>query len=105
MIAAPDVEDISRQIVSVFAPRRIVLFGSRARGDARPDSDVDLLVEMSSDLAPADRIRAIDRIFQPRTWPLDVIVLTPEEVALSRKSRNSVVGVAEREGRILYERS
>jgi predicted nucleotidyltransferase len=104
MITEPSVDQIADKIVAAFDPRRIVLFGSKARGDSRPDSDVDLLIEMETDLTAADRIRAIDRLFSPRTWPLDVVVFTPEEAARQRASRNSLVGIAEREGRVLYER-
>ena len=42
----PPIEEIARKIVEAFRPRRIVMFGSRARGDSRPDSDLDLMVEM-----------------------------------------------------------
>ena len=105
MTDQPSVEQIAERIVNAFDPHRIVLFGSRARGDARFDSDVDILVEMSSDLPPAERIRAVDRLFTPRTWPLDIVVFTPDEAASQRTSRNSLIGIAEREGRVLYERS
>jgi predicted nucleotidyltransferase len=101
---APPIDEIAQKIVAAFRPRRIVLFGSRARGDSAPDSDLDLLIEMESDLAPADRIRAIDRLFTPRAWPMDVVVFTPEEADRQRASRNSLVRTAEREGRVLYER-
>ena len=101
----PPLEDIAQKIVATFHPKRIVLFGSQARGDAGPESDVDLLIEMESDLAPAERIRAVDRLFTPRVWPMDVVVFTPVEAAQQRASRNSLVQVAEREGRVLYERS
>jgi predicted nucleotidyltransferase len=104
MNEAPTVEEIAKRIVAEFDPRRIILFGSRARGDERGDSDVDLLVEMATDLPAAERIRAVDRLFTPRTWPMDVVVLTPDEAAASRKSRNSLRRMAEREGRVLYER-
>ncbi len=100
----PSVEQIAERIVREFSPDRIVLFGSRARGDAQSDSDVDLLVEMPSDLSPAERIRAVNRLFTPRTWPLDVVVLTPTEARAQRSSRNSLIGIAEREGKVLYER-
>jgi uncharacterized protein len=100
----PSVEQIAERIAAAFSPDRIVLFGSQARGDDRKDSDVDLLVEMPSSLSPAERIRAVNRLFTPRTWPLDVIVLTPTEVETQRYSRNSLVGIAEREGKVLYER-
>jgi uncharacterized protein (DUF433 family)/predicted nucleotidyltransferase len=102
---APPIEEITDRIVAEFAPERVILFGSRARGDARADSDVDLFVEMATNLPPAERIRAVDRLFRPRSWPMDVVVLTPEEAAASRASRNSLVRVAEREGKVVYERS
>jgi len=97
-------EQIAERIVAAFNPRRIVLFGSRARGDARPGSDVDLLIEMPSELPPAERIRAVDRLFTPRCWPLDILVVTPEEAAAQRTSRNSLVRTAEQEGKVLYDR-
>jgi predicted nucleotidyltransferase len=104
MNEAPPIEEIAKRIVAEFHPRRIVLFGSRARGDERADSDLDLLVVMSTDLPAAERIRAVDRLFRPRSWSMDVVVLTPDEAAASRTSRNSLVSIAEREGRVVYER-
>jgi predicted nucleotidyltransferase len=104
MNEAPPIEEIAKRIVAEFDPQRIILFGSRARGDERADSDLDLLVEMATDLPAAERIRAVDRLFRPRSWPMDVVVLTPDEAAASRASRNSLVRIAEREGRVVYER-
>lgn len=43
------------RVVDYFHPRRIVLFGSRARGKSGPDSDIDLLVILDDD-APADKL-------------------------------------------------
>ena len=43
----PLIEEIIRKIVEAFQPRRIVMFGSRARGDTRPDSDLDLMYRNS----------------------------------------------------------
>jgi uncharacterized protein len=100
----PTVEQIAEKIVTALHPRRIVLFGSRARGNAGPESDLDLMIEMESDLPAAERIRAVDRLFTPRTWPMDVVVFTPQEAARQRVSRNSLVRTVEREGKVLYER-
>ena len=104
MIIEPPIEQITRKIVEAFHPRRVVMFGSRARGDHRSDSDLDLLIEMESDLPPRQRAMQVDWLFRDRLWPMDVVVYTPEEADRLRHSRNSLVGIAEREGKVLYER-
>ena len=101
----PPLHDIVRRIVEALRPRRIVMFGSRARGDERPDSDLDLMVEMVTKDSPAQRSRAIDALFGLRRWAMDVIVYTPEEVEEQRRYRNSLIRVIESEGKVLYEQS
>ena len=71
----PPIEEMVRKIVSEFHPRRVMLFGSLARGEGRPDSDADILVEMETDLKPFERRQAVDRIFGLRDWPMDVFRL------------------------------
>ena len=39
-------------VVADFNPRRVILFGSQARGEAGPDSDIDLLVIVDDDTPP-----------------------------------------------------
>ena len=101
----PPVEEIARRIVEAFRPVRVVLFGSRARGTNRPDGDVDLFVEMQTDLRPVERMRAVSRLFPSRWWSMDVIVFTPDEVREQRTYRNSILGAIESEGKVLYERA
>ena len=99
----PPVQEIVRKIVGAFRPRRIVMFGSRARGETRPDADVDLMVEMETDEPPAQRVRMIDALFGLRRWAMDVIVYTPQEVEQHRQYRNSFIRMIESEGKVLYE--
>jgi predicted nucleotidyltransferase len=99
----PPIEEIARKIVEAFRPRRIVMFGSRARGSTAPDSDLDLMVEMETDDPPAQRVRLIDALFGLRRWAMDLVVYTPEEVERERQYRNSLLRVIESEGRVLYE--
>ncbi|MBI3048238.1 MAG: nucleotidyltransferase domain-containing protein [Acidobacteria bacterium] len=101
----PQLRDrIVERILQVGSPHRIVLFGSRARGDARPDSDVDLLIIEDSDLPRYRRspryLKALVGVF-PAT---DVVVWTPAEVAAWRDVRHAFITTALREGRTLYER-
>ena len=62
------------KIVEAFHPLRIILFGSHARGDHRPDSDVDLFVEMETDDPPLERRVKIRRLFRPSPCGMDILV-------------------------------
>ena len=103
MTEMPSSSEIAQRIVEALHPRRVVLFSSRARGDAGVDSDFDLMVEMDSDLGPHERARQIYGLFGPRRWSMDVVVYTPREVLSQRQFRNSLIRSIEREGQVLYE--
>jgi HEPN domain-containing protein/predicted nucleotidyltransferase len=95
-------EQITRTIVEQLRPIRIVLFGSRARGDARPDSDYDVMVEMETDVESTDRAGAINRLFADHSWSMDVLVYTPEEILRWKDDVGVVLYDIVREGRLLY---
>jgi predicted nucleotidyltransferase len=93
---------IKRRIVRGFRPDRIVLFGSQARGGARLDSDVDLLVVLHN---VEHRRRAAARIHAALLGiPLgkDVIVVTPDDVDRLADVAATVIRPALREGRTIY---
>jgi predicted nucleotidyltransferase len=102
---APPIEEIAQRIAEAFHPWRIVLFGSRARGDSRPDSDVDLMIEMDTTASPIDRAIAVRTLFGLRTWSLDVVVYTPQEVERLRHVNGTLASVIDAEGRVVYERA
>ena len=70
-------DDVVQRILDVGSPRRIVLFGSRARGDARRNSDLDLLIIEDSELPryrrPPRYLRALVGVFPAK----DDVVWTP----------------------------
>jgi predicted nucleotidyltransferase len=96
--------DITRTIVARFSPERIVLFGSRARGDHDGEPDFDIFVEMESSQRPVDRDVEVNLSLSPRDYSLDVLVYTPAEVGARRGIPGSLVDLVEAEGRVLYER-
>lgn len=99
------IQEIIRRVVGAVRPEKIILFGSRARGDHRPDSDIDLLVIQKSNL-PRHR-RAVPIYEALNGLPVDVdletIVYTPAEVEEWSEVRQAFVTTALREGKVLYE--
>lgn len=75
------IAEVAALIARRFAPRRIVLFGSRADGIATADSDVDLMVVMETARRPlAEAVRIHRAIALAWSFPLDVLVRTPEQI-------------------------
>lgn len=72
--------EIAQKVVRAFRPKNIILFGSYAYGKPTSDSDLDLLVIMETRDRPAERIRKVSDLFDPRPLPMDFIVLTPAEM-------------------------
>jgi uncharacterized protein len=98
------IAEMVRRIVEKFDPLQVILFGSRARGDARPDSDVDLLVVFPHvENTRLAAVAILDELSDMRAFK-DVIVSTPEEIAAYRHLIGNVLEPAMREGRVLYER-
>lgn len=99
------IEYIVQKIVDRFDPHKIILFGSHARGDATPDSDLDLFIVQSSQKSNRQVRRELDLFLAGRNFPLDLIVRKPREVALNLEDRNPfyIYHLFE-EGKLLYER-
>ncbi len=94
---------LTRLLVERFGARRVVLFGSRARGDVRPDSDYDVFVEMETAERPPERTARILAEIGLRPWSLDLVVYTPEEVARVRPIPGTLLSMIESEGRVLHD--
>lgn len=96
---------IVRTIAERFSPDKIILFGSRARGDADPDSDIDLLVLFSDVADPNKRAAELYASLVDFPSPMDIIVSTSSRFERYRNVVNTVYWPASREGRVLYERA
>ena len=101
--------EMVQTIVREIDPERIYLFGSRVRGNARADSDVDLLIADRKSFGPGhSRFREINQIYQAFSSfrvPKDIVLYSSDEFAKWQNSINHVVGRCHREGKLLYERS
>ena len=98
------IDDIVCRIVETAQPEKIILFGSRARGDARPNSDFDLLVIKESNEPGYKRDAPLYVALAGLSVEVGVLVYTPEEVAEWAQVPQAFVTTATREGKIVYER-
>jgi predicted nucleotidyltransferase len=98
-------EEMVQRIVTGFDPLSLVLFGSHARGEAKQDSDIDLLVVLAE---VEDKHRVTVEILRPlkdMPVPKDVVVTTSEEIERRGDLVGTVLRPALHEGRVLYERA
>lgn len=95
-------DEIIRRIVEVAQPEKIIMFGSAARGEMGPNSDVDVLVVKSN---VAHRGRLAGDIYMNLIGAgqaVDVIVVTPEDIERYKDAIGLVIKPALREGRVIY---
>ena len=101
-------DEMVRGIVAEADPEQVILFGSRARGEAREHSDVDLIVIEAEPFGPGrsriDEIVRLRRAAGGSGVPKDILVFSLDELEYWRDSLNHVLARALREGRVLYER-
>jgi uncharacterized protein len=102
MVRDTEIQQFVDQIVAAFAPERVILFGSHARGDATPDSDVDLLVIMRTKQQTIEQAVEIRQAIR-RPFPLDLLVKTPDDVAARLAMQDCFLTTIMTEGRMLYE--
>lgn len=109
----PVTDDTLREMVDAIVravdPERIVLFGSRAKGNAGPQSDVDLLIVEDQPFGPGRGRRGelvkLWRLLARFPVAKDILVYSRDEVERWKGSVNHVIARALREGRLLHARS
>jgi predicted nucleotidyltransferase len=99
------VQTMVERIAARFQPLRIVLFGSRARGQATALSDVDLLVVLPEVANKRHAAVEVLRALGDLAVAADVVVTTPEELARRGQVNGDVLRAALREGKVVYERA
>jgi uncharacterized protein len=99
------IEEMTRRLVEFYRPVRIYLFGSEARGEAGPDSDLDFLVVVPDD-TPEPTMRSSEAYsrLSGLGMPKDVIPWRQSDFeARAAYVRSSLAATVVREGRLLYE--
>jgi predicted nucleotidyltransferase len=104
LVSSAMIQWVAGRIAEKIRPEKIVLFGSYARGSATPNSDLDLLVVVESDLPRPARSVWVRRAFQWIPTAMDVLVYSPAEIRKWREAPASLVAAVERDGVVLYER-
>jgi predicted nucleotidyltransferase len=101
---AESLPQVVERLVHELRPYKIILFGSYAHGNPTPDSDVDLLIIMDTDLPAVERFLLVSRLLRPRVFPVDLIVKTPAEVQAAIQKNDAFLCEILKKGRLLYER-
>ncbi len=102
MVREAEIREFVSKVVEEFAPQRVILFGSHARGDATPDSDVDLLVVMRTEKRTLQQ--AVEILLRvPCSFALDLLVRTPRDVQERLALHDCFLQTIFEEGKVLYE--
>ena len=96
------IQTIRDRIVERFQPERIILFGSHARGDAGPDSDVDILVVLNINGSKRQKAIEIGTALHDIPVAKDILVSTPEEYEWRKEVTGTIEYPASHEGVVLY---
>ncbi len=97
------IREATRRIVSIANPLTVLLFGSAARGETTPDSDLDFLVIVKP---PVQRRKLAQRIYRNLHGlpvAVDVIVVTSEDMERYQNKVGTILPIAHSEGRVVYE--
>jgi predicted nucleotidyltransferase len=95
-------KELVRRIVEAVQPRRIILFGSAARGQLRPHSDLDVLVIMPDGIHRRETARQVYRALRRFGMPKDVVVVTESDVERFGNELSLVIHPALSEGKEIY---
>lgn len=98
-----EIRNIVEQLIRLYKPEKVVLFGSLAEGKVHQGTDIDLFI-IKSDVPElgVDRIRQLDELIKYRL-ATDFIVYKPEEFEKRLKSDDPFVKKIIKEGKLLYE--
>ncbi len=103
MQSEPEViEQLIRRIIELVQPLRIILFGSAARGEMGPDSDIDVLVVMPDGVHRRRTAQFLYRQIRGLGVPFDILVATPNDLEMHKDNIGMIYQSILQEGREVY---
>ncbi len=105
MATDPVLQRLVDAIVAGTQPRRVILFGSRARGDAKDDSDYDFVVELDTPLPYNEAVATVFAAIAQQHAFVDVIVRKPGEIERRQNDPGYIEWDVAREGVVLFDAS
>ena len=98
-----EIQSITKQLVDKYQPEKIILFGSVAKGNFGPDSDLDVLVVKKGvdNLSPHERYCQLSKLLS-YDMAMDLLVYTPYEIKKRLWLRDPFINNVLKEGRVLY---
>ena len=96
------IEQLVQRIIEIVQPLRIILFGSAARGEMGPDSDIDVLVVMPEGVHRRRTAQLLYRQIRGLGVPFDILVATPNDLERHKDNIGLIYHSILREGREVY---
>ncbi len=99
------IQGLLQKLLAQYQPQKVILYGSYAYGNPRPNSDIDLLIIKETSDRFIDRWTTVLHILSDpkRRVPIEPLVLTPQEVERRLHKGDQFVAEILRRGRLLYE--
>lgn len=91
-----------KRILGVVKPKKVILFGSAVRGEMGKNSDIDLLVVVSSGLHRRKTAQKIYRNLIGVGFAADIIVVTEDDIEQFKDHKGMIIKPVLEEGRVLY---
>lgn len=99
----PHIEPLVLQLVGRFQPRRIILFGSYAYGTPHEESDLDLLIVVSSPPSRRQAWKIATALSLSSSVPVQLVFMSPEEFEETKEIVGGLAYPAYHAGKILHE--
>lgn len=103
MIPEATIQEAVRLLMKAARPKKIILFGSYARGEAREDSDLDFLIVEAEVKSRRKEMVRLRRVLSPLRIPVDVLVTTERIFQEWADTAGTVLCEAAQAGRVMYE--